>query len=163
MQWLKGKHALTMGLTFQFQEINNANPATFTGVLIFGYNPYSTAQFASSSSSLSDGTAGIAYAGFSMLGAAGDHHKRCHQPDPRPGLRLRAGGTLRPVSPMIGQLQDHGKFTSTSVFAGTICLPIAKSKTTGPSSTQTSPMQPQERPGAGVCWKLRWTGRELQL
>ena len=33
VQWLKGKHALTMGMTFQWQEINNANPATFTGVL----------------------------------------------------------------------------------------------------------------------------------
>jgi hypothetical protein len=70
VQWLKGKHALTMGLTFQFQEINNANPATFTGVLTFGFNPYSTAQFTSSSSSLSDATTGFAYASY-LLGAAG--------------------------------------------------------------------------------------------
>ena len=70
VQWLKGKHALTMGLTFQWQEINNANPATFTGVLTFGFNPYSTAQFTSGSSTLSDSATGFAYASY-LLGAAG--------------------------------------------------------------------------------------------
>ena len=70
VQWLKGKHALTMGLTFQWQEINNANPATFTGVLDFGFNPYSTAQFTGSSNSLSDSATGFSYASY-LLGAAG--------------------------------------------------------------------------------------------
>jgi hypothetical protein len=27
LQWLKGKHALTFGITYQWQEINNANPS----------------------------------------------------------------------------------------------------------------------------------------
>ena len=70
VQWLKGKHAITMGLTFQWQQINNANPATFTGVLDFGFNPYSTAQFTSGSNSLSDASTGFSYASF-LLGAAG--------------------------------------------------------------------------------------------
>jgi hypothetical protein len=73
VQWLKGKHALTMGLTFQWQEINNANPATFTGVLDFGFNPYSTSQFttkAGSTTALSDANTGFSYASF-LLGAAG--------------------------------------------------------------------------------------------
>ena len=70
VQWLKGKHALTMGLTYQWQEINNANPATFTGVLTFGFNPYSTAQFTGSNSSFSDATTGFSYASY-LLGAVG--------------------------------------------------------------------------------------------
>ena len=44
VQWLKGKHSLTFGLTYQFQEINNANPATYTW-LISAYNALSTANF----------------------------------------------------------------------------------------------------------------------
>ncbi len=69
VQWLKGKHALTMGLTFQWQQINNANPATFTGVLTFGFNPYSTANFAGGTT-LNDAANGFSYASF-LLGAAG--------------------------------------------------------------------------------------------
>jgi hypothetical protein len=45
LQWLKGKHALTFGLTYQFQEINNANPATYSGFLGFAYNALSTANY----------------------------------------------------------------------------------------------------------------------
>jgi hypothetical protein len=70
VQWLKGKHALTMGLTFQFQEFNNANPATFTGVLDLAFNPYSTSNYSSGGTTLSDSTTGFSYASF-LLGAAG--------------------------------------------------------------------------------------------
>jgi hypothetical protein len=70
VQWLKGKHALTMGLTFQWQEINNANPATFTGVLDLAFNPYSTSNYSSGGTTLSDSTGGFSYASF-LLGAAG--------------------------------------------------------------------------------------------
>lgn len=45
LQWVKGAHSLTFGMTVQWQQINNANPATFTGVLGFTYNGNSTAQF----------------------------------------------------------------------------------------------------------------------
>jgi hypothetical protein len=68
VQWLKGKHALTMGLTFQWQEINNANPATLTGVLDLAFNPYATSQY--SGTTLSDSATGFAYASF-LLGAVG--------------------------------------------------------------------------------------------
>jgi hypothetical protein len=78
--WVKGKHALTMGMTFQWQEINNANPATYTGVLALAYNAYSTANFAAGSSSLNTGgsgapgtatgPSGYSYASF-LLGAVG--------------------------------------------------------------------------------------------
>ena len=74
LQWLKGKHSMTYGLTFQWQEINNANPATYTGVLTLPFNAYSTANYGAGSSSLSLGTAaapsGYSYASF-LLGAVG--------------------------------------------------------------------------------------------
>ena len=66
LQWLKGKHALTFGLTFQWQEINNANPATFTGVLSLAYNAYSTANFGSGSNALNTGLSQPAPSGFPM-------------------------------------------------------------------------------------------------
>ncbi len=66
--WVKGKHALTMGMTFQWQEINNANPATLTGVLDLAFNAYSTANF--SGTSLNDAGTGYSYASF-LLGAVG--------------------------------------------------------------------------------------------
>lgn len=71
VQWLKGKHALTMGLTFQWQEINNANPATLTGYLALSYNPYSTSNYTGTSgNTLSDVSQGFSYASF-LLGASG--------------------------------------------------------------------------------------------
>ncbi len=66
--WVKGRHALTLGATFQWQEINNANPATFTGVLDLAYNADSTANF--SGTSLNDAATGFSYASF-LLGAVG--------------------------------------------------------------------------------------------
>ncbi len=75
LQWLKGKHAFTFGITIQWQQINNANPATFTGVLDLAYNANSTANFAASSS-FHTGTAtspsGYSYASF-LLGAVWRH------------------------------------------------------------------------------------------
>jgi hypothetical protein len=83
--YVKGKHALTMGMTFQWQEINNANPATFTNVLDLSFNAYSTANFGPNSNQLDDsgtlapgsapaGTnaaaSGFSYASF-LLGAVG--------------------------------------------------------------------------------------------
>jgi hypothetical protein len=66
--WVEGRHALTMGMTFQWQEINNANPATLTGVLDLAFNAYSTANF--SGTSLNDAGTGYSYASF-LLGAVG--------------------------------------------------------------------------------------------
>lgn len=68
VQWVKGAHSLTFGLTLQWQEINNANPATFTGFLALGYNANSTAQFTGSSTTAT--TTGYSYASF-LLGAVG--------------------------------------------------------------------------------------------
>ena len=52
--------------TVQFEQINNANPATYTGVLSLAYNAYSTANF--SGTQLSNGTTGNSFASY-LLGA----------------------------------------------------------------------------------------------
>jgi hypothetical protein len=96
LQWLKGRHAMTFGITIQWQEINNANPATFTGVLDLTYNANSTANFAANSDSISTGTAtapsGYSYASY-LLGAVGG--------TPTIGLQpvSELGGRYRPISP----------------------------------------------------------------
>jgi hypothetical protein len=69
LQWVKGAHSLTFGITLQWQEINNANPATFTGILSLPYNANSTAQFTGSSTTAT--TTGYSYASF-LLGAVGN-------------------------------------------------------------------------------------------
>lgn len=68
VQWVKGAHSMTFGTVVQWQQINNANPATFTGVLGLTYNGNSTAQFVGSA--LSTSTTGYSYASF-LLGAVG--------------------------------------------------------------------------------------------
>jgi Carboxypeptidase regulatory-like domain len=100
LQWLKGKHALTFGITYQWQEINNANPATFTGVLDLSYNANSTANF--SGSSLSTTSTGYSYASY-LLGAVGG--------TPAIGLQpvSEEGGRYRPVSPYV---EDSYKLSS---------------------------------------------------
>ncbi|MDE1163123.1 MAG: carboxypeptidase regulatory-like domain-containing protein [Acidobacteriaceae bacterium] len=67
LQYTKGRHSITAGITMQWQQINNANPATFTGPLGLQYTPYATANY--SGSSLTTAT-GYSYASF-LLGAAG--------------------------------------------------------------------------------------------
>ncbi|MHB1022389.1 MAG: TonB-dependent receptor domain-containing protein [Acidobacteriaceae bacterium] len=98
LQWTKGKHALTFGLSIQWQQINNANPATYTGVLSLAYNPYSTANF--SGSALSTST-GYSYASY-LLGAVGG--------TPSIGLQpvSELGGRYRPIAPYI---EDSYKVT----------------------------------------------------
>ena len=94
---LNGRHALTFANTNQWQEINNANPATYTGVL----DLTSTTQIprqtsAANSDSISTGTAtapsGYSYASF-LLGAVGG--------TPYIGLQpvSELGGIYRPISP----------------------------------------------------------------
>jgi hypothetical protein len=106
LQWLKGRHALTFGITIQWQQINNANPATYTGVLDLGFNANSTANFAAHSDAISTGTAtspsGYSYASF-LLGAVGG--------TPSIGLQpvSEVGGRYRPVSPYV---EDSFKVSS---------------------------------------------------
>ena len=100
LQWLKGKHAITMGLTYQWQEINNANPATFTGVLDLAYNSNSTANF--SGSSLNASGSGFSYASF-LLGAVGGSTSAGSASAPSLGLQYvsELAGRYKTISPYI--------------------------------------------------------------
>ena len=68
LQWLKDKHVFTFGITYQFEGLNNANPATFTGVLSLPFNQSPTANYSAGSSSIDTSATGFGYASF-LLGA----------------------------------------------------------------------------------------------
>jgi hypothetical protein len=101
LQWLKGKHAFTFGIQVQWQQINNANPATFTGVLPLTYNSFSTAQYTPNTSQLNSNS-GYSYASY-LLGAVGG--------TPSIGLQpvSEEGGRYRPISPYV---EDSYKVSS---------------------------------------------------
>ncbi len=92
LQWVKGAHSLTFGVIMQWQEINNANPATYTGIMSFTYNGNSTANF--TGSAISNTNSGYSYADF-LLGAVGG----------TPSLGLQpvneVGGRYRPIAPYV--------------------------------------------------------------
>ncbi len=100
LQWTKGKHSVTAGITVQWQEINNANPATYTGMLTLAANAFDTAQFVGGS--LSTTASGYSYASF-LLGAIGG----------QPSLGLQPvselGGRYRPIAPYV---EDTWKVTN---------------------------------------------------
>ncbi len=97
LQWVKGSHTLTFGITIQWQQINNANPATYTGLLLLPYNANSTANFVGTS--LSPNTTGYSYASF-LLGAVGNNGNS----PPSLGLQpvSEVGGRYRPIAPYVG-------------------------------------------------------------
>jgi hypothetical protein len=80
LQWLKDKHVITFGMTYQFEGLNNANPATFTGVLSLPFNQSPTAGYVvgsatsacpgvqGCSNSIDTSATGFGYASF-LLGA----------------------------------------------------------------------------------------------
>jgi hypothetical protein len=101
LQWLKGKHSITMGLTFQWQEINNANPATYSGTLDLPYNGLSTANYAANSANLAT-TSGFAYASY-LLGAVGNNLQFAANPNPHLGLQplSEVGGRYKTIAPYV--------------------------------------------------------------
>lgn len=101
LQWVKGKHSLTFGLTYQWEEINNANPATYSGVLQLPFDVFPTAQFDSGNSISSNPKTGYSYASF-LLGAVGG--------SPSLGLQpvSELGGRYHVISPYV---QDSYKVT----------------------------------------------------
>ena len=70
MLWLKGKHQFTFGMQYQFEGLNNANPATYTGVLSLPFDQYATANYAAASTTIDQKSTGYGYASF-LLGAVG--------------------------------------------------------------------------------------------
>ena len=70
LQWVKGRHIITAGYTFQFEGLNNANPATFTGVVPLQFDQYATANFTAGKNTIDTSNTGFGYASF-LLGAVG--------------------------------------------------------------------------------------------
>jgi len=91
LQWLHGKHAFTFGFTVQWQEDNNANPATYSSVMDFAYNTNSTANFVKGSNAFNTST-GYSYASY-LLGAVGGSPSLALQPV------SELGGRFRPFAP----------------------------------------------------------------
>ncbi len=110
LQWLKGKHSFTFGLTYQWQNINNSNPATYSSVMDFAYNAYSTANYGANSSGLSlggsgytgtsTGQSGYSYASY-LLGAVGGSPSLALQPVSEEGGRYK---TIAPYAEDIYKL-----------------------------------------------------------
>jgi hypothetical protein len=89
-QWVKGKHAMTFGISMQWEQINTSAPKGPTGLLQLSYNAFDTANYVGTS--LSTATTGYAYASY-LLGAVGG--------TPTLGLQpvSETGGRYHPISP----------------------------------------------------------------
>jgi hypothetical protein len=71
LQWLKGKHSITIGFAFMWEEINTANPSGYSSVTQLQFNSNSTAQYSAHSNALSS-SSGNSYASF-LLGSVGNN------------------------------------------------------------------------------------------
>jgi hypothetical protein len=69
LQWNKGKHSITGGFTYEWQETNVAAPVGPTGLIELPFTNYDTANYSNNSNALSS-TSGNSFASF-MLGAVG--------------------------------------------------------------------------------------------
>ena len=112
VQWVKGKHSLTFGFSYLWEEINSAAPIGFSTELYLNYNAFSTANFAAASNALSTGTAtapsGFAFASY-MLGAIGGSASNATTA-PSFGLfpLSETGGRYHPMAPYF---RDNYKIT----------------------------------------------------
>jgi hypothetical protein len=87
LQWTKGKHAVTMGFTYQWQQTNVAAPVGPSGLVQLPFNSNSTAQYTTNSNALSTAS-GNSFASF-MLGAVGGSPSVALQPVSELGGRYR--------------------------------------------------------------------------
>ena len=74
-QWVKGKHTMTFGFSYLWEEVNSQIPVGYTGGLSFSYNSNSTAQYAvdpitHQPTDTLDPNQGLSYASY-LLGAVG--------------------------------------------------------------------------------------------
>lgn len=99
-QWVKGKHALTIGISMQREEINTAAPVGATGLLSLPFNAFATSNFAGSA--LSTAATGYSYASY-LLGAVGGTPTLGIQPV------SEVGGRYMPISPYV---EDTWKISS---------------------------------------------------
>lgn len=100
VQWLKGKHSFTFGFTYQWEQINNAAPDTYSSYLSMNYSAYSTANFTANSNALS-AASGYSFASY-MLGAVAGY---LNGPGYSGSLALQplseVGGRYHPFAPYV--------------------------------------------------------------
>jgi len=65
VQWLKGRHSMTFGASYEFLQVKNAGPNGPTGLLTLPYLPISTAGFAANSNTLATSQSATAGGGYS--------------------------------------------------------------------------------------------------
>jgi hypothetical protein len=87
LQWTKGKHAMTVGFTYEWQQTNVAAPVGPSGLVQLPFNSNSTAQYATNSNALSN-SSGNSFASY-MLGAVGGSPSVSLQPVSELGGRYR--------------------------------------------------------------------------
>ena len=87
LQWTKGKHAMTMGFTYEWQQTNVAAPVGPSGLVQLPFNSNSTAQYTTNSNALSP-SSGVSFASY-MLGAVGGSPSVGLQPVSELGGRYR--------------------------------------------------------------------------
>jgi len=131
IQWLRGKHALSFGFSYQWQEINEANPYTFTQPLYLSYNTFDTGTFVTGGTTVSaggkgaviqsalpgtssyTGPLGFSYASY-LLGAVGASTTSGASfgggaPSIPLGFVTELGGRYHPLSPYV---EDSWKLTT---------------------------------------------------
>jgi hypothetical protein len=89
--WQKGKHSLTFGFSYMWEEINSAIPAGYSSIAQMTFNGITTANYTANASTLSS-SSGNSYASF-LLGAVGG----------TPSITLQTvsevGGRYHPAAP----------------------------------------------------------------
>lgn len=89
--WTKGKHALTFGISIQWQQGTLAAPVGYSGILSLPTTQFATANYTASSTSLNSNS-GFSYASY-LLGAIGGSPTIALQPV------SETSGRYRPVAP----------------------------------------------------------------
>jgi hypothetical protein len=112
VQWVRGKHSLTFGMSYLWEEINSAAPIGFSTELYLNYNAFSTANFAAASSALSTGTAaapsGYSFASYMLGAVAGSASNDTTAPSFGLFPLSETGGRYHPIAPYF---RDNYKLT----------------------------------------------------
>jgi Carboxypeptidase regulatory-like domain/TonB dependent receptor len=94
LQWTKGKHAITVGFTYEWQQTNVAAPVGPSGLVELPFNSNSTADYAINpatglhTNAINTTTSGISFASY-LLGAVGGSPSLALQPVSELGGRYR--------------------------------------------------------------------------
>ncbi|MDR3753171.1 MAG: carboxypeptidase regulatory-like domain-containing protein, partial [Terracidiphilus sp.] len=106
VEYVKGKHSFTFGMSYMWEEINSALPIGYSTELYLSYNAFSTANFVAGSNALSTGGAttpsGFAFASY-MLGAIGGSTTNSVASLTAPSFSVyplsETGGRYHPIAP----------------------------------------------------------------